>query len=81
MWFYSMRLHCSIYLCSNIVEYIKVTVEFFKMKLPPMQGRIRDLSETVELYQVYSMLLSLMGHDCSRNCINGVSKASEFNKI
>ena len=54
MWFYSMRLHCPICLYFNFVEYFKVTVELIKMNLPPKQGRIRDLSETVELYQVYS---------------------------
>ena len=39
------------YLCLNIVEYFNVTVVLFKMKLPPKEGRNRELSETVELFQ------------------------------
>ena len=42
---------CPICLCLNIVEYFNVTVVFFKMKLPPKEGRSRELSETVELFQ------------------------------
>ena len=38
------------------MKYFKVTVELFKMKLAPKEGRIPDLSEIVELYQVYSIL-------------------------
>ena len=42
---------CPICLCLNIVEYFNVTVVLFKMKLPPKEGRSRELSETVELFQ------------------------------
>ena len=40
----------------NFLEYFKVNVGLFKIKLPPKQGRIRNLceGETVVLFQVKS---------------------------